>query len=141
MEDKIKIMSELEWMKTEAIQSAEADIYSKEYKENLIRSVDGAWWFAYRMGWLTYGEWHKTEKQLRMYLENVSEENKQDICDALCETYRLTRAYPDLESIAYEHQDDWTKEIVVVKTATNQFQVDVTADSGTALIRDIVNRM
>lgn len=67
-------------------------------------------------------------------------EDKQAICDALLYTLQLTRAHPDLKELAYERLDDGF-EIVTAKWEGEwraEKAVNVTADSGTAMIRDIM---
>ena len=63
-------------------------------------------------------------------------ENKQLICNALAKALKLTRQYSDLKKIIVEKREYGTVARVVfpqdIKT------VDITADSGAALIRDIV---
>lgn len=69
-------------------------------------------------------------------------ENKQAICNAFAETLRMTRQFHDLVGLRYEVAENIpgsTREIVTpVYTHGNGKAVDVTADSGTAMIRDIM---
>jgi len=63
------------------------------------------------------------------------EENKELICDLLCATLKYTRNLSDLKSIKYDAETE---------TATVTFRnggvvpISVAADSGTAMIRDII---
>ncbi|MCD7862404.1 MAG: hypothetical protein LUG61_02550 [Lachnospiraceae bacterium] len=65
------------------------------------------------------------------------DENKQEICDLLCQALQATRQYHDLEDLFYDM--DLSGETV---TATFQGggvrRINVTADSGAAMIRDIL---
>jgi len=64
-------------------------------------------------------------------------ENKQLICDKLLETLRITRYYSDLVSLDYKKVGC---DEVVIATFHNGYQkrVNVSMDSGEAMIRDIV---
>ena len=68
-------------------------------------------------------------------------EDKQAICIALAETLRLTRYNSDLVCLIYEMLDDGT-EIVTIRWIGGTYKrVNVTMDSGTAMIRDIMKRI
>lgn len=64
------------------------------------------------------------------------EENKELICDLLCVTLKYTRNLFDLEALKYD---------VANETVTATFRnggtrvINVAGDSGTAMIRDIMN--
>lgn len=68
----------------------------------------------------------------------MHEENKQMICDLLCRTLHYTRGAADVTDIQYDHN---------AETATVLFEsggkrvVNVAMDSGTAMIRDIMNNL
>ena len=64
-------------------------------------------------------------------------ENKQTICNNLCDTLRLTRQYHDLLQLNYN--DD--KEIVEAVFEQGTKYINVAMDSGSAMIRDIVNHL
>lgn len=65
------------------------------------------------------------------------EEDKQAICDALCEALKLTRNYRDIQQL--EYCKDEIKEIVSVIFSDYTFKdINVACDSGTALIRDVM---
>ena len=67
-------------------------------------------------------------------------EDKQAICDALCETLKLTRNYCDIQEL--EYRKDKHKEIVSVIFSDYSFKdINVACDSGTALIRDVMNNL
>lgn len=64
-------------------------------------------------------------------------ENKQVICDLLCETYQHTRMFADdLVSLKYEEKDD--HEYVTAIFKQSKKTVNVTGDSGWAMIEDIM---
>jgi len=67
-------------------------------------------------------------------------ENKQHICDLLTAAIRETRAGDDLSHLEYDED----VELVNVYFGTNTFpskNINVAADSGIAMIRDIVNKL
>lgn len=67
-------------------------------------------------------------------------EDKQAICDALCKTLKLTRDYCDIQQLEYckcNHE-----EIVSVIFSDYSFRdINVSCDSGTALIRDVLKHI
>lgn len=65
-------------------------------------------------------------------------ENKHRICQLLCALLKETRDLHDLEELEYVPE----KELVYASFRVNAFKViDVTADSGIAMIKDIVNHL
>lgn len=64
-------------------------------------------------------------------------EDKQKICNELLHTLQLTRGFCDLVSLKYEREGAYE---FVVATFSNGYQktANVTADSGTAMIVDII---
>lgn len=64
-------------------------------------------------------------------------EDKQKICNALLHTLQLTRGFYDLVSLKYEREGAYE---FVVATFDNGYQktANVTANSGTAMILDII---
>ena len=68
-------------------------------------------------------------------------ENKQKICDLLCETLKATRYYSDLISLEYVFHNS------TIQTVTARFEnggenlVNVSLDSGVAMIRDILKQI
>lgn len=66
-------------------------------------------------------------------------EDKQAICDALTKTLMLTRNHSDLDCLTYESDEDHEMEFVTVrrKGGTTK-RINVSLDSGTAMIRDIM---
>ena len=65
-------------------------------------------------------------------------EDKQAICDALCAALRLTRSQQGLYKLLYVEQDSGNEIVQVCSSRVVRYEVDVTADSGVELIRDIV---
>lgn len=66
-------------------------------------------------------------------------ENHQLICTLLCATLRETRHYSDLESLDYTK---WGEECYVIARFVNGCrQINVTMDSGIAMVKDIVNHL
>ena len=68
-------------------------------------------------------------------------ENKPAIVEALASVIKMTRAGSDVQNIIYEVDDE--KEEVVTIQYNNGYErrFFVTADSGAALIRDIMKRI
>lgn len=66
-------------------------------------------------------------------------EDKQKICNKLLLTLQQTRCFYDLVSLKYENEDAHE---LVVATFDNGYQkaANVTADSGTAMIIDIIKQ-
>ena len=66
-------------------------------------------------------------------------ENKQAICDALAATLRLTRNHSDLDRIEYENDEELGLEFATIYwNGGTARKVNVSLDSGTAMIRDIM---
>lgn len=66
-------------------------------------------------------------------------ENYQAICNALCSTLRLTRQFDDLESL--KHIQEGEERYVIARFVNGCRQINVTMDSGIAMIKDIVNHL
>lgn len=81
------------------------------------------------------------------------EENKQLICDKMLELFRVTRHFYDLVSLTYTYNwDDEKKEHInkeflateyILATFNNghKVYVNVTADSGYAMIHDVLRQI
>lgn len=66
-------------------------------------------------------------------------EDKQAICNALAATLRITRDHTDLRALHYERSEDGTEFVRAVWGDNKAVKtVNVTADSGQAMIRDIM---
>lgn len=64
-------------------------------------------------------------------------ENKQLICDLLCKTLQATRYGDNIECIAYK-PERYIETAEVRFSGENVLKVNVTLDSGIAMIRDIL---
>ena len=71
-------------------------------------------------------------------------ENKKEICDALFPVLKMTKNLQNLKGLEYRH-DSVSGTEVVICTFTDELQtkehmviVDVTADSGIAMINDLI---
>lgn len=87
-----------------------------------------------------YREEHYLAKVAKEYRDehyHVDREDKQLICDLLCAALKATRDQQDLQSLTYHFKglDDQEVKIAWSKGGTS---VDVSADSGIAMIRDIL---
>lgn len=65
-------------------------------------------------------------------------EDKQAICDALCKTLNLTRAGSDIKAIWHDNEKE---EATVVYQNGYEICINVAADSGIAMMRDILKRL
>lgn len=68
-------------------------------------------------------------------------ENKRMILDALSIALQLTRAYEDLQGIAYEVTQGDDEHAVLNFSERPSQHIDITADSGIAIIRDVVSNL
>ena len=68
-------------------------------------------------------------------------ENKQKICDLLCETLKATRDQEDLISLVYEKNDAGYETVTSIYNGGGSRSVNVTMDSGVAMIRDIMKNL
>lgn len=66
-------------------------------------------------------------------------ENKQEICDALAEALKLTRDGANIARIEYNSHTEHA--LIYFKDDAVLFPVNVTCDSGIAMIRDIMRVM
>ena len=65
-------------------------------------------------------------------------ENKQKICDLLLVTLQATSNAADVVAIVY---DDSTEKVQVTFASGGHRNINVAMDSGTAMIRDIMNNL
>lgn len=65
------------------------------------------------------------------------EENKQEILDKLCVTLKLTRDQHSLTRIDYERFEDGTEIAVLSYEGNGKKSINISMDSGIAMIRDI----
>ena len=80
----------------------------------------------------------------------MEDENKQEIADKLCETLKLTRQYHDIDRIRITEAITTTEsgtyideyaEVYIKHNDVPYKRIDITADSGTAMIHDIMKRL
>lgn len=80
-------------------------------------------------------EWEKVKYMIERKLDES--ENKQEICNLLAETLRATRSFWDVTGIAYSQKE----ERVTVQFLNGKKSINVAADSGAAMIKDIMNHI
>ena len=68
------------------------------------------------------------------------EENKSRITQELCKLLRQTNHYSDVERLEYKRYDDGPEEVIMTFENGYKKRVDVSADSGYALILDVINQ-
>ncbi len=69
-------------------------------------------------------------------------EDKQKICDLLCKTLQATSNAWDVVSITYQVDDDSDTQTAIVEFQSGgKRYINVSWDSGTALIRDIMEHL
>ena len=68
-------------------------------------------------------------------------ENKQEICSKLLDTLQNTRNLYDLVSLEYKRISEYEERVTAVFANGHQKVVNVSMDSGTAMIRDIIKQI
>lgn len=68
-------------------------------------------------------------------------ENKQHICDLLTETLRATQDQADLQRIRYEEIGPGDQQVVLDYEGGGHRSVNVSLDSGIAMVRDILRAL
>ena len=69
-------------------------------------------------------------------------ENKEQIVASIFDAFKTMRFGQDIESMSYEFDNDTCKEYVIVKyTYGDTERVNVTMDSGIAMLYDILKRL
>ena len=68
-------------------------------------------------------------------------EDKQRICDKLLETLQLTRQYEDLQSLIYLRGGQDHETVMALFTPNNALEINVSMDSGAAMVRDILKAL
>ena len=68
-------------------------------------------------------------------------ENKQKICDLLCATLKETRDQDDLMELKYEQNDAGYETVTSIYNGGGSRTINVTMDSGVAMIRDIMKSL
>lgn len=71
---------------------------------------------------------------------HVDWENKQLICDLLCAALKVTRDQQDLQSLTY-HYNGPDDQMVTIAWSEGGTSVNVSMDSGIAMIRDILKAL
>lgn len=85
----------------------------------------------------------KVAKAVKEYREehyHVERENKQHICDLLCAALKATRDQQDLQSLTY-HFNGPDDQMVTIAWSEGGTSVNVSMDSGIAMIRDILKAL
>ena len=68
-------------------------------------------------------------------------EDKQMICDKLLEALQLTRQYEDLQSLIYLRRGEDHETVMALFAQGNTKEINVSMDSGSAMIRDILKAL
>ena len=68
-------------------------------------------------------------------------EDKQLICDFICEALKNTLAECDLKSIKYVSESTWYQYVVLTFAGDRTQKINVSCDSGFGMIKDIVNHI
>lgn len=68
-------------------------------------------------------------------------ENKQEICNKLLDTLQNTSNLYDLVSLEYKRISKYEERVTAVFANGNQKVANVSMDSGTAMIVDIINQI
>jgi hypothetical protein len=68
-------------------------------------------------------------------------ENYQEICDELCRVLKKTRYLPDLAEIRHEYETSGDRTAVCVFEGGFRKRINVSSDSGFAMIKDILNNL
>ena len=68
-------------------------------------------------------------------------EDKQDICDALLETLKLTRAGQDIVNLIYAQVTPHEENVMVLYANGTHQNINVSLDSGIGMMRDIMKKV
>lgn len=68
-------------------------------------------------------------------------ENKREICNLLCETLKATRDQEDLMALKYKKDKSGLELVTVIYNGGGTRVINVTMDSGVAMIRDILKSL
>ena len=68
-------------------------------------------------------------------------ENRQEICDRLLETLKATRYYKNLRALTYVRTATGSEIVIAEWGKGRQQEINVTMDSGVAMVRDIVREL
>lgn len=72
---------------------------------------------------------------------NSTREDRQEICDRLLETLKATRYYKNLRALAYVRTKAGSEIVIAEWGRGRQQEINVTMDSGVAMVRDIVREL
>lgn len=119
---------------------------SPEFTKETLDVFDGFLVAVRKMSWILPVDIKEVEKwtftsflSVHHFVEaddNV-DENKQTICNLLCQTLQRTRMYCDLQYLKYEERDDGY-EIVTARFEHAEKVANVSGDSGIGMIEDIM---
>jgi hypothetical protein len=82
--------------------------------------------------------WQAVKEYRKAHMK--SQENKQLICDLLCAALKATRDQQDLQSLTY-HYNGPDDQMVTIAWSEYGKSVNVSADSGIVMIRDILKAL
>lgn len=82
--------------------------------------------------------WQAVVEYRKAYMQG--RENKQRICDLLCAALKATRDQQDLQSLTY-HYNGPDDQMVTIAWSEGGTSVNVSMDSGIAMIRDILKAL
>lgn len=82
--------------------------------------------------------WQAVTEYRKAYMQG--RENKQRICDLLCAALKATRDQQDLQSLTY-HYNGPHDQMVTIAWSEGGTSVNVSMDSGIAMIRDILKAL
>ena len=68
-------------------------------------------------------------------------ENYQELCEGLCGLLKKTRYLPDLAEIRHEYEINGDRTAVCVFESGYKKRINVSSDSGFAMIKDILNNL
>lgn len=71
----------------------------------------------------------------------MDEENKEEICQRLLPALQATNNLRDLKYLIYEKIDDYTEIVSAVFENGHVKHANVSMDSGTSMIRDIISQI
>lgn len=81
-------------------------------------------------------------KSLEMHSGSaISMEDMQEICDRLLVTLKATRYYKNLRALAYVRTKAGSEIVIAEWGRGRQQEINVTMDSGVAMVRDIVREL
>lgn len=84
---------------------------------------------------ISRSEWEKVKHMIERNFDES--EDKQKVCNLLAETLRATRNFWDVTGIAYNQKE----EQVTVQFLNGKKSINVAADSGAAMIKDIMDHI